>query len=66
MRRVDPQGKVAEGVWTNVVLPVIDSIPELAADYDFKTATGRQIPRIWDPNALYDWRGRKIEKARAA
>jgi hypothetical protein len=59
-RRVDPQGNAAEGVWTNVVLPVIDAEPGLEADYNFKTASGLWIPKPWDPNALYDWRGRKL------
>jgi len=59
-RRVDPQGNVAHGVWTDVVLPVVDSTPGLEVDYEFRIASGRQVPRVWDPNALHDWKGRRL------
>lgn len=59
-RLVDPQGNTEAGVWSEIVRPVVDRDPELVIDYEYKSRSGRPIPRVWDERALYDWRGRRL------
>lgn len=60
-RRVDPQGRRPRGVWTDIVIPVVESMAELEVDYELRKGNGRPVPDIWDKGALYDWRGRRVE-----
>lgn len=56
-RRRDPN----ENVWREIVLPVIAMLQtNVRVDYEWKLGSGRQVPDIWDRNALYDARGRRL------
>lgn len=56
-RRLDPN----VGVWREIVLPMVESLqPNIVIDYEWKLSTGRQVPDVWDPDALYDSRGRRL------
>lgn len=51
-------------VWQEIVRPVAhtprpDGIP-IVIGYDTRASDGRPIPRSWDPDALYDDRGRRL------
>lgn len=47
-------------VWREVVKPVVEQTPNLWIDYEMRRGTGRPVPRSWDPDAVFDDRGRKI------
>lgn len=47
-------------VWRGVVLPAVAAEPGLlTVDYEFQRGEGWPIGSDWDPNALYDARGRR-------
>jgi hypothetical protein len=48
-------------VHREIVIPVVKEIDGLDIDYKMQMDKGRPIPREWDPNALYDSRGRRIK-----
>lgn len=52
-RRGDP----GEEIWREIVLPVAQ---DLSIDFDYELAVGggRPIPREWDANSRYNWRGK--------
>lgn len=59
-RRVDTDKRV----WMEVVKPTVQSLAGQAVPvvigYDVKAKSGLPIPRSWDPDALYDDKGRRV------
>lgn len=47
--------------WRTVVMPAVDEHRDvLEIDYEMRANRGLPIPRTWDPNALYDAKGRRL------
>ena len=49
-----------EALWRNVALWAVRELG-LKVDYEVALNEGRPVPDVWDPDALYDWRGRKLK-----
>lgn len=56
-RRNDPGRRV----WLGVVKPVVEVLPWVSIDYELSVGSGRPVPRSWDPEALFDDRGRRLD-----
>lgn len=55
-RRLDPN----EWVWREIVIPTVAALDDVSIDYEWKLGTGRQVPDVWDPDALYNMKGRQL------
>lgn len=53
-------------VWARVVKPVVLATPNVRIDYQLRMGTGRPVPIDWDPEALYDSKGRPLPAFREA
>ena len=54
-----------EHVWAEIVKPTVASLAKQGNDvvigYNTKGGSGRPIPKSWDPDALFDDRGRRVK-----
>ena len=47
-------------VHREIVLPCVRALPGLEVDYNMRKGRGRPVPITWDPDALYDAKGRRL------
>lgn len=57
----DRRGDTGAQVWREVVLPTVRAWGDtVRVDYEFRCGTGLPVPLSWDPNALFDDKGRRL------
>lgn len=54
-------GDTGANVHREIIIPTAKEVDALSIDYTMVKGKGRPIPRSWDPDALFDDKGRRIQ-----